>query len=202
MDVVSPLRERLEGALRAAAQVPTPPGGLPLQFEVEPWKVHVLVAGELGRAARICGGAAVFVLTLMLRMEGFAARVELLPDPGQPSLLATVRFAGHRSPAPRERQLAEALGPRDGEGLLTPAIRRELVRAAAVEGVRLLFTDGHGVLVTSRDDPFAQLVAGQAMERVILTGASFGVTARWVPDAGYALSPTLGYAQAVLGFGP
>jgi len=201
MDVVSPLRERLEGTLRAATQVPTPPGELPLRFEIEPWNVHVLVEGELGRAARICGGAAVFVLALMLRVQGFVARAELLPEPGRPALLATVRFAGHRSPAPQDRALPEALGHRDGDGRLTPEIRRELVRAVAVEGARLLFTNGHGVLVTSRDDPFAQVVAGQALERVTLTGALFGVAAQWGCDVGYLLSRTLGHAQAVLRFG-
>lgn len=97
-------------------------------------------------------------------------------------------------PAGEDLRLAAAR-PDRGEPL-TDDVRRGLERAAAVEGAALRFVDdGHAVLLTPRDDAFAQWVAGLALARVLLTAAAAGVPARWAEGG------SQGRVQAVVAVG-
>lgn len=193
MDAVSS-PEKLEVALRAMRRLPLPSRAW--RAEIEPWRV-LFSSDREDRVTRVSVGAAVFVLTLALRAQGCAARVELLPRPG---LLAVVRFSGRRPPLQGDRRLAAALDHLDGHRTLTDATRRMLERAAAVEGVRLRFVDDHratqAVLSTRRDDAFAQLVTGLALARVMVTAASLGIRVRWSGDVTPGTPAVLAFDQA------
>ncbi|NKQ51816.1 hypothetical protein HFP15_02850 [Amycolatopsis sp. K13G38] len=187
--------EKLDIALRAVERLPLPAGDW--RFDIHPWRVRVL-AGQDARETRVAAGAAIFVLALMLRAQGCAVRTELLPEPGAPDLLAVIRFAGRRLPMPGDARLAAAVATPGLSRPLTGGARRALRHAAAVEGVRLRFTDAtRAVLFTRRDDRFAQLTAGLAAGRVLLTAAALGARLRW--DGG---PPSGTRAQAVLAVEP
>ena len=96
-----------------------------------------------GRAVHISCGAALFNLRLAVTCEGFEPVTRLLPEPGDPQLLATVRLTRPRQPSPRDRELYAAIwqrhtsrapftGPRVPAGILA-ALRD----AAALEGAAL-----------------------------------------------------------------
>ncbi len=96
-----------------------------------------------GRAVHISCGAALFNLRLAVTCEGFEPVTRLLPEPGDPQLLATVRLTRPRQPSPRDRELHAAIwqrhtsrapftGPRVPAGILA-ALRD----AAALEGAAL-----------------------------------------------------------------
>jgi hypothetical protein len=88
-------------------------------------------------------GAALFTLRLAIRHHGLEDEVELLPDEGDPDLLARIRLGRERLPAPSEKLLFWAISARHTnreafkrrpvpEGLLA-----ELMYAAESEGAQL-----------------------------------------------------------------
>jgi hypothetical protein len=163
--------------------------------------------GAAGRATRICGGAALLNLRLAVAGRGRRAVVTLLPDPvDRPRVLAVVRPGAQSSASPDERLLLAALAggvpPSSGPVRpILPAARHLLRRAAEAEGVwshQLVRPDERGrvadalppetgtdaagagmlvVIATTHDQPAAQLQAGQAAQRVLLTAAALGVNA-------------------------
>ena len=173
-------REKLDLAQRAVARFDLRP---PARLHVRPWTVRVEPAGAAA-AARISAGATAFVLAAALRARGSAARLDLVPG------AASVRFADLCPPAGAD------LFARPGPVPVTERLRGKLERAAAVEGVALRFVDdGHAVLLTPREDAFAQFVAGFALARVLLTATAAGVPARWAEGG------SQGRVQAVVAVG-
>jgi len=115
-------RPVIEQLVRAAAAAPS-------MHNTQPWRFRVTDAGrgiELradparqlpsgdpgGWAVHIACGAALFNLRLAAGVAGWQAVVRLLPDPGAPLLLATVRFGGHYRAGDVERDLHAAIEDR------------------------------------------------------------------------------------------
>src|SRR5207248_981878 len=74
-----------------------------------------------GREMLMSCGAAVLTLRLALRHLGYASEVEILPDPGLPSLVAQVRWAERVPATPHEeRLLAEIEQRRTHRGTFLP----------------------------------------------------------------------------------
>jgi hypothetical protein len=167
---------------------------------------RTLPHGAAARATRICGGAALLNLRLAVAGRGRRPVVTLLPHPGRPRVLAVVRPGAQAVASPDERFLLAALAGRPPSsdwpaGQIAPGARHLLRRAAEAEGVwshqlvrpderdRVvdalpprtgIDADRAGMLVliaTTHDLPAAQLQAGQAAQRVLLTAAALGVNA-------------------------
>src|SRR5215469_15363475 len=115
-------RPVIEQLVRAAAAAPS-------MHNTQPWRFRVTDAGRAielradparqlphgdpsGRAMHIACGAALFNLRLAAGVAGWQAVVRLLPDPGAPLLLATVRLGGHYRAGDLEHDLHAAIGER------------------------------------------------------------------------------------------
>ncbi len=135
-------------------------------------------------------------LRLAAAQLGYAAVVRLLPDPGRPSVLASVRLAGHHRVSRAERLLYAATlkpfpGNRPASGLRPPLpLVHELGEAARLEGAGLHpLPDIPGargrraVLTTRGDSPAAWLRAGQALQRLLLSGAARSVFVSFMYEA-------------------
>ena len=154
------LSRRLAGELLRAATA------APSMHNVQPWRFRIRHAGgtvELwvdpgrtlplgdphGRAAHIACGAALFNLRVAAAVAGLEPHLRLLPDPGQPLLLAEIRLAGGHRATPGERELHAAIPRRQTNRepfsgrAVPPGIRAELAEAASLEGAFLHFLD-HG----------------------------------------------------------
>jgi len=96
-----------------------------------------------GRAVHIACGAALFNLRLAVAAGDREPVTRLLPDPGEPLLLATVRLGGRHRPSEEERDLHAAIPARHTNRRpfsarpVPPGILAELVLAAQLEGARL-----------------------------------------------------------------
>ncbi|MBP2335716.1 nitroreductase [Saccharothrix coeruleofusca] len=189
------------------------------------------------RELRLACGTALFNLRLALRGHGIRPLVTLLPGADAPGALATVRRGGRRELDDETRALigATAGAVADRAPLLdTPvpaAHRHAMVRAAERERswlhvvtdpreralVRRLVAEAHptpdhnpliAVLCSFHDEPRAELQAGQALRRVLLTAAGLDLSATVLPGvAGVReeLRRALGgviVPQAVLRVGP
>jgi nitroreductase len=100
-----------------------------------------------GRALHIACGAALFNLRLAAAVAGRQPVVQLLPDPGQALLLATVRLAGPYHAQAGELELHAAItrrhtnrGPFSGRPV-PPGVLAELADAAELEGAMLHILD-------------------------------------------------------------
>ena len=155
MTVTMSLDQRAIEALAAAVRAPSPHNTQPWLFEFGPGRIdlhldrdRVLgVADPDGREARIACGAALCNLRLSLRSAGLAVRVDLTPDRNRPDLLARVWLAGRRRITQEEHALAAAIPARHSNRrpFLDRAVpspeRRALIRAADLEGGRLVLLD-------------------------------------------------------------
>ncbi|MFI0453872.1 hypothetical protein [Actinomadura sp. 6N118] len=146
-----------------------------------------------GRGLHISCGAALVNLRLAAAQVGHEAVVRLLPDPGSPTLLAAVRLAGRRHRVPRSERLLFAATLRPFPARRPPAgsapsltVLNELAEAARLEGATLhtLPATGDGlqkaVLTTQGNSPAEWLRAGQALQRVLLSGVSRSIAASFV----------------------
>lgn len=137
-------------------------GRAPSVHNTQPWQFRVCQNGldlfaDRGRRLRaidadgremlVSCGAALFGLRLGLRNLGYQAAVELLPDPGQPSLLARVRL-GRRAPhTPEEREMLAAVPHRHTHrGSFSPepvpaGLLPRLQHDAIAEGATLVLVD-------------------------------------------------------------
>jgi hypothetical protein len=137
----------------------------------------------VGRGLHLSSGAALVNLRLAAAQLGYAAVVRLLPDPGRPSVLASVRLAGRHRVTREERLLYAAtlkpfLADRPAQGL-RPAlpVLNELGEAVRLEGATLhplptgreTTRSGRAVLTTRGDSPAEWLRAGQALQRLLLS---------------------------------
>jgi nitroreductase len=160
--LAGPSRQTIENLLRAAVAAPS-------QHNTQPWRFRIGAARDLiqlsadpdrmlatadpsGRATHIACGAALLNLRLAAAVAGLEPDVRLLPDPGQPLLMAEIRLAGAHSPEPEECELHEAIPRRQtnrkpfSNREVPAGVRAELAEAAGREAAVLHFLD-HGEAV-------------------------------------------------------
>lgn len=126
------------------------PGSQTISLYADPARM-LRVADPEGRALHIACGAALFNLRLAAVAAARQAVVRLIPDPGQPLLLATVRLAGACRPQQQDRELYAAIrarrtnrSPFSGRPV-PPGVAAELAEAARLEGATLHFPGGEEV---------------------------------------------------------
>jgi nitroreductase len=148
-------RRLVEDLLAAATAAPSMHNTQPWRFRVSKDMIELradperrlAVADPAGRAMYIACGAALLNLRLAAAIAGREPAVTLLPDPGQPLLLATVRLAGPHQAAPAERELHAAITLRHTNRgpfrtrPVPPGVLAELADAARVEGAILHVPD-------------------------------------------------------------
>jgi nitroreductase len=143
--------------LRAAVAAPSMHNTQPWRFlikdaggtiELHADPARILPLGDPdGRAAHIACGAALLNLRLAAAVAGLRPDIRLLPNPGQPLLLAEIRLAGRHHPTRWERELHAAIWRRQtnrdpfSNRPVPPGIRAELAEAACLEGAALAFLD-------------------------------------------------------------
>ena len=136
----------------------------PSMHNTQPWRFRVDEAGQTielyadaerqlgygdpqGRAVHIACGAALFNLRLAAAVHGRQAVVQLLPDPGQPLLLASVRLGGRCRAGDIEAELHAAIPRRHTNRepfsgrRIPPGVIAELTEAAGIEGAVLHILD-------------------------------------------------------------
>jgi nitroreductase len=103
-----------------------------------------------GRELVISCGAALFNLRLALRKVGYDARVEALPDPSNPRLLARITPSEGSPANPDERRAFAAMTRRHthrgafDDQPLSPQVAVAMQRAAELEGAELVFVADPG----------------------------------------------------------
>ncbi|HEU0025359.1 MAG TPA: hypothetical protein VFQ12_12040, partial [Thermoleophilaceae bacterium] len=108
--------DQLEFALRYAILAPSGHNTQPWRFRIRGDTVEVhadrmralAIVDPAGRELVISCGAALFLLRLALRRFHHAPEVALLPEPGEPTLLARVALGQPVEPTRDEAALAEA----------------------------------------------------------------------------------------------
>ncbi|WP_433469088.1 hypothetical protein [Spirillospora sp. CA-128828] len=146
-----------------------------------------------GRGLHLSSGAALVNLRLAAAQLGHEAVVRLLPDPGRPAVLASVRLAGRHRVTQEERLLYAAtlrpfLGDRPRTGACPrPALIDELSGVARLEGTvlhplpsRADSTAQRAVLTTRGDSPAEWLRAGQALQRLLLSAKTRSLSASFL----------------------
>ncbi len=153
----APFRRLVDGLVLAAVAAPSMHNTQPWRFRVEgaggTIELHADPARMLpvgdpdGRAAHIACGAALLNLRVAAAVAGLRPDIRLLPDPGQPLLLAAIRLAGGHQPTWWEGELHAAIWRRQtnrepfSNRPVPPGIRAELAEAACLEGATLAFLD-------------------------------------------------------------
>jgi hypothetical protein len=154
-DTVVPDPAVLLACVRAATLAPSIYNSQPWRFRVLPGRVDVY-ADTLrklpaidpdGREMHISLGAAVLNITVMLQAHHYAPHVDLLPDPAQPDLAASVSTGGEMSPTLHDLVLVAALtrrhttrDPFTGQVLSEP-LAHWLRDAACLEGAQFELLD-------------------------------------------------------------
>src|SRR6516225_8266783 len=211
-----PPEDVVAGLLHAATLAPsmhnTQPWGFRVrrasqEIELYADPARMLGYGEpRGRAVHLACGAALMNLRIAVVMAERQPLVTLLPDRGQPLLLATLRLAGRCRPTEAERELHAAIAARHtnrrpfSNRPVPPGVLAELVTAARLEGAvlhlpgqeethrllrlvadaerDLLADPGYRAeLATATATPLGWLRAGQALQRVLLTATVHGIAA-------------------------
>jgi nitroreductase len=145
----------IERALHAATRAPSVHNTQPWSFVVSPPRIELHldrtrvlpVADPDAREAQLSCGAALCNLGIALRAADRGVLTDLLPDPGRPDLLATVRVGGHHPASPDIRALAGVIGRRTtnrrpfSERPVTAAHRVALTDAARAAGGHLALLD-------------------------------------------------------------
>lgn len=141
----------ISAALGAAVRAPSPHNIQPWLFEVDGSTVRLLLdrtrAGDEATQARLACGAALCNFRVALRAHDRVGFIDLLPDPANPDLLATVRVAGERVATATEHRLADAIGRMrvNRHNFLDRGVpeagRSAMTSAAQTEGARLRFFD-------------------------------------------------------------
>jgi nitroreductase len=150
-------RQLADELLRAAVAAPSMHNTQPWRFrvrhasgtiELRADPARMLPVGDAhGRAAHIACGAALFNLRVAAAVAGRQPDVRLLPDPGQPLLLATIGLAGRHRATPDEGELYAAIPRRQtnrepfSPRAVPTGVRAELAEAASLEDALLHFLD-------------------------------------------------------------
>lgn len=190
---VRPAAERL---VVAATMGPTIHDTHAWRFRTRPGVVEVhadparfrTLEDPTGRCLRLGCGAALVNLRLAAAQLGRESVLRLLPDPGRPMLLATLRLCGPHRTTPIERALYAATmrsfpAHRPYSDRRPPEpILIELAEAARLEGATLRYVLGDSaaataVVGTRGDSPAEWLRAGQALQRIMLHAAVRTVSA-------------------------
>jgi nitroreductase len=185
-------RQTMVDLVTAATMAPSMLNTQPWRFRFEPASqtiglyadsARMLRSGDPdGRALHIACGAALFNLRLAATATGRQPVLRLLPDPGQPLLLGTVRLAGPCRPQPDELELREAIpARRTNRGPFSshpvPAgVLAELAEAARIEGAILHFPD--------HQEAIRLLGLARDAERTLLADPAYRAElARWAGGA-------------------
>jgi nitroreductase len=149
-------RRLVDELLTAATAAPSMHNTQPWRFAVRRDMIELRADPERmlpvidpdGRGVHIACGAALFNLCLAAKIAGREPVIQLLPDPAEPLLLATVRLAGPHQPTSAERELHAAItqrrtnrAPFSGRPV-PPSALAELTDAAQAEGGILHILDG------------------------------------------------------------
>jgi nitroreductase len=150
-------RQLITDVLEAATKAPS-------MHNTQPWRFRVLQQIQTielradprrvlrsrdpsGRAVHIACGAALFNMRLAAAVAARQPVVQLLPDPGQPLLVATIRLGAPHRLQPQERALHSAImrrhtnrRPFSGRPV-PPGVLAELTEAASLEGAILHILD-------------------------------------------------------------
>lgn len=142
-----------------------------------------------GRSLHLSSGAALVNLRLAAAQLGHEAVVRLLPDAERPFVLASVRLAGRHRTTRDERLLYAAtlrpVGLRRPTSYAKPPGRlvSELGEVVRLEGAALHPLPSppgalaqRAVLTTFGDSPAEWIRAGQALQRLLLTGTVRGIS--------------------------
>ena len=145
---------------------------------------QLMVADPGGREMMISCGAALFTARLALRSLGYIPEACVLPDPGQPLLVARVSWQRRAAPTEYERRLFDqVLRRRTHRGgfdplPLAPGLLAALREGAAGDGARLRIVTGEG-------DRAVLAAAVETAERALrLDSAYVRELASWVSPPG------------------
>jgi nitroreductase len=182
-------RRLINELVRAAVAAPSMHNTQPWRFKIEDAgatiELHadparMLPVGDpAGRAAHIACGAALLNLRQAAAVAGLRPGIRLLPDPGEPLLLAEITLGGRRHhPTRWERELHAAIWRRQtnrepfSRRPVPPGIRAELAEAACLERATLAFLD--------RDEAARVLRLAAEAERDLLADPAYRAElARW-----------------------
>ncbi|MFI6095399.1 hypothetical protein ACIA8G_07605 [Lentzea sp. NPDC051213] len=168
-----------------------------MRFEVRPEQIELHTTTPHSRETRIACGVALLNLRLALQGHGIQPLVTLLPGPSAASAAAAVRLGGYQEPNPDVLALLHALRTNRRTWTTFPDLtswRGLLCRAAEVERAWLHVRSGtEMVLCTFNQGAAAEIRAGQATQRVVLTAGTvgFAVTAAHDPASLSALRADL-----------
>lgn len=196
MNLPAAVRTSAERLVVAATMGPTIHDVHAWRFKVVPGLIEVHADPDrfrpmhdpAGRSLHLTSGAALVNLRLAAAQLGYEAVVRLLPDAGRPAVLASVRLAGRHRVTREERLLYAAtlkpfLAARAPSGMRpAPPVLHELGEAACLEGATLYplpeereAKGRRAVLTTRGDSPAEWLRAGQALQRLLLSGIARSV---------------------------
>jgi hypothetical protein len=165
--------EDVRGVLALARA--TAPG---VRFEVRPEQIELHTTTPHSRETRLACGLALLNVRLALQGHGIRPLVTLLPGPSAGDAAAAVRLGGYQEPGPDVLALLHALRTNRRTWTTFPELaswRGLLSRAAEVERSWLHVRSGTElVLCTFNQGAAAEIRAGQAMQRVILTAGTVG----------------------------
>ncbi|GHH31281.1 hypothetical protein [Lentzea cavernae] len=149
-----------------------------VRFEVRPEQIELHTATPHSRETRLACGVALLNVRLALQGHGIRPLVTLLPGPSANDAAAAIRLGGYQEPSPDVAALLHALrtNRRTWTTFPEPAAWRGLLsRAAEVERAWLhVKNNAEMVLCTFNQGAAADIRAGQAMQRVILTAGTVG----------------------------
>ena len=136
--------EVLRSAVESAIRAPSGHNTQPWRFRLFDDRVELLadrtrrlpVVDPDDRALVMSCGAALAFLLVALRHAGYAGDVTLMPDPGCPDLLVSVRAGDHHTPTERDRRLFGAIGRRHTHraAFAPRAVPDEVLTALAADG--------------------------------------------------------------------
>jgi hypothetical protein len=179
-----------------AARAPSLHNSQPWRFRIDGSAVELRAdpdrqlrqADPDGREMLISCGAALCGLRLGLRRLGFQPVTEVLPDPGQPALIARVRPGPRERPGRDDWDLIAAVPHRHthrgpfGPGQVPERLLDDLVRDAAAEGADLVLLSDpgqiHGLARLTADASRAQRATGENSAEARSWARPAGSTAR------------------------